>query len=213
VAEPRPRTLRYDVLAEPVRAETDVLGSRFIASLGATETEADAQAFVARIRGEFSDATHNCWAYRVGPPGSRHTIGFSDDGEPHQTAGRPMFDVLMHAPVGDLVAVVTRYFGGRKLGRGGLVRAYGGAVRAALEQANLRPKIHWVELEISAAYAHADRLARLWPRFEGEVLNAEFAARAVYRVRVPRERLEALEAELRDETRGQAEMSSIDPDG
>lgn len=193
---------RYPVLAEPVRGEIEVLASRFIASLAPVETEADAHAFVARLRAEMPDATHHCWGFVVGPPGSTARVGFSDDGEPHNTAGRPILNVLLHADVGDVVAVVTRYYGGTKLGRGGLVRAYGGAVQEVLQDAPRTERVDWVALRVTLDYAHVSTVERLYPDFEAEVLEQDFGGQVVQSIRVPAPRRAALEQALADASRG-----------
>ena len=115
---------RYPVPAKIQRYSEEIQRSRFITTLGPAHEVAEARDFIDKIRTEFADATHNCWAFLVGPPGSSGHVGMSDDGEPHGTAGRPMLQVLNHAPVGDIVAVVTRYFGGAKLGK----RRFGSSV-------------------------------------------------------------------------------------
>ena len=115
------------------RCEEIVRRSRFIVSLAHTPTPEAAKSFIERIKQEFPDATHNCWAYAAGAPGQTSKVGYSDDGEPHGTAGRPMLTMLLHGGVGELSAVVPRYFGGIKLGTGGLVRAYQGMVKLGLE--------------------------------------------------------------------------------
>lgn len=195
-------TTRYPVLAAPVTAEIEVQGSRFIAALALVESEASAHAFVDGKRAEFADATHNCWAYLVGPPGSTRAVGFSDDGEPHNTAGRPMLNVLLHCGVGDLVAVVTRYFGGTKLGRGGLVRAYGGAVQEALQSAETAEKIDWLPVKVRLDYALVGAVERLYPDFEVEVLEQDFGAGVVQQVRLPRGRFADLQRALADASSG-----------
>src|SRR5215217_5406636 len=124
--------MRYLIPAERHRTHEEIERSKFVTTVAPAPTIDDAQAFLAAMRAEFPDATHNCWAYVVGPPGSTTRIGMSDDGEPHGTAGRPMLTMLLHGGLGDVAAVVTRYYGGTKLGTGGLVRAYGGAVQEAL---------------------------------------------------------------------------------
>ncbi|MET7617138.1 YigZ family protein [Streptomyces sp. NPDC005408] len=111
--------------------ETEVNRSRFICALAPAATEEEAQAFVARIRKEHPTATHNCFAYVIGADASVQKA--SDDGEPGGTAGVPMLQMLMRRDVRYAVAVVTRYYGGVKLGAGGLIRAYGGAVGEALD--------------------------------------------------------------------------------
>jgi len=107
---------RYHIPAGAVRVEEEIKRSRFITSLAPAPTVEAARALIAAVSAEFADANHNCWAYVVGPPGSTGQIGMSDDGEPHGTAGRPMLNVLLHSGIGDIVAVVTRYFGGTLLG-------------------------------------------------------------------------------------------------
>ena len=117
---------RYRIPARQSRVTHEVKGSRFIATAVCAPNVAAAKEFVARIKDEFSDATHNCWAWVVGFPGSTACNRSSDDGEPGGTAGLPILHALLNSGVGDIAVVVTRYFGGVKLGRGGLVRAYGG---------------------------------------------------------------------------------------
>ncbi|NOQ41074.1 MAG: YigZ family protein, partial [Desulfuromusa sp.] len=114
---------RYPIPAEPLRCETEVKHSRFIASIEATDSTEAALNFISRIKQEFPDASHNCWAYLIGPPGSTDRIGLSDDGEPHGVAGKPMLTTIQHSGIGDIAVVVTRYFGGTKLGKGGMVKA------------------------------------------------------------------------------------------
>ena len=117
--------------AAEARVETAAGNSRFIATIGPAFTTDEAKAFIARIKAEFADATHNVPAYVIGH-GQTTIAHCHDDGEPSGTAGRPMLAVLQGSGLGDVVVVITRYFGGTKLGTGGLVRAYGDAVREAL---------------------------------------------------------------------------------
>ncbi len=143
------------------RVEEVVQRSRFITTLGHAEDEASARSFIDAVRAEFPDATHHCWAYVAGPPGETAHIGMSDDGEPHGTAGRPMLTTLLHSEVGEVVAVVTRYFGGVKLGKGGLGRAYAGGVKLALDSLPTRERVVRVPVEIRVPFAAADSLFRL----------------------------------------------------
>ena len=124
---------RYPIPATTHRTEEEIKRSRFITTVAHTPTLEDARTFVSQLKEEFADASHNCWAYVIGPPGSTSHIGMSDDGEPHGTAGKPMLTVLLHSGVGNICAVVTRYFGGTLLGKGGLVKAYSGGIKLALE--------------------------------------------------------------------------------
>ncbi|MFN2242462.1 MAG: IMPACT family protein, partial [Anaerolineae bacterium] len=114
---------RYPIPARETRTEIQVLNSRFIATAAPVFSVEEAKAFVTRIRDEFADATHNVPAYLVGY-GASVVAHCTDDGEPSGTAGRPALAVLRGSGLGDVAVVVTRYFGGTKLGTGGLVRAY-----------------------------------------------------------------------------------------
>lgn len=200
---------RYLIPAAQHRVEQEIQRSRFITTVAHTPTAEAARAFIAEIRAEFPDATHNCWAYMVGPPGSTGTVGMSDDGEPHGTAGRPMLTVLLHGEVGDIAAVVTRYYGGTKLGTGGLVRAYTGSVQQALESLPTREHRLRTRLEIEIDYAAVTPFQRLLPDFEGEVVAESYGEVASYLVEVPVEYLDAFRAALLDRTGGEARIEVI----
>ncbi|BDX05390.1 YigZ family protein [Planctobacterium marinum] len=123
---------QYAIPAGPVIFEEEIKKSRFITRLMHTPSIDTAKAFVAQIKTEFSDARHNCWAFVAGAPSNSMQYGFSDDGEPSGTAGKPMLNQLAGSGVGEITAITTRYSGGIKLGTGGLVKAYGGGVKQAL---------------------------------------------------------------------------------
>ncbi|GAB4562020.1 MAG: YigZ family protein [Anaerolineae bacterium] len=195
---------RYPIPAERVRVEEVIQRSRFITTLDHAPTVEAAQAFIQEIRAEFSDATHNCWAYLVGPPGSTAHVGMSDDGEPSGTAGRPMLAVLQGSGVGDVVVVVTRYFGGIKLGTGGLVRAYSGGVKAALAQATLTEKVERTRLSLTFPYPFYTPLERLLPDYEAEVDATHFTEVVSMTVRLPVEHREAFVRHVTDLSHGQA---------
>ena len=121
----------YKILYRGGSGEITEKKSRFIADLKPVSSEEEALAFIEEIRKKYWDARHHCYVYRIGE--RSQTVRFSDDGEPAQTAGKPMLDVLAGRDIHDVCAVVTRYFGGTLLGTGGLVRAYSQAVQAGLE--------------------------------------------------------------------------------
>lgn len=194
---------RYPIPAERHRVEEEILRSRFITTMTHAVTVEDARAFIAAIRAEFADATHNCWAYLVGPPGNTAQVGFSDDGEPHGTAGRPMLTVLEHCGLGDVAVVVTRYFGGTLLGKGGLVRAYSGGVKLALESLPKTMHTPMTDLEIVFDYAHITPVQRLLPSFEAMLVAEDYAAEVTYRLRLPEERAVGLEQALTALTNGE----------
>ena len=154
---------RYFVPAGTHRVADEIRRSRFITTLARAASVAEAQLFIQQVRDEFPDATHHCWAYVVGPPGTTAQIGMSDDGEPHGTAGRPMLNALLHADVGDVAAVVTRYYGGTNLGTGGLVRAYGGGVIRALETLPRIERIAFVAVSVALDYARVSAFEQIQP--------------------------------------------------
>lgn len=195
---------RYPIPAEMHRVEEEIDRSRFITTIAHASSVQAARDFIARVRAEFPDASHNCWAYLVGSPGSTGQIGYSDDGEPHGTAGKPMFAVLEHAGIGDVAAVVTRYFGGILLGKGGLARAYGGGVKLALESLPLLQHVHTVDLLVVVDYGSVAALQHLLPGFEAAVTGDEYAADVTYRLRLPAEQAAPLQRALAELTGGQA---------
>jgi uncharacterized YigZ family protein len=198
---------RYPVPAARHSAESVVQRSRFVATLAPAPTIDDASAFVRDVSREHADATHNCWAYVVGPPGSTGRVGMSDDGEPHGTAGRPMLAALLHGGVGDVAAVVTRYYGGTKLGTGGLVRAYGGAVQQALLTMPRAERVEYVELDVAVDYAQLAAVHHLLPACEAEVLSERYLDGVTYHLRLPSTEAERFTALLGDATRGQARVT------
>ena len=137
----------YVIPAETIRAELVIHRSRFIATIGMAESVETAREFIARIRAEMPDATHHVYAFRVGF-GSSVQEGLSDDGEPAGTSGKPAMAVLRGADIGDVVLVVTRYFGGIKLGTGGLVRAYSSAAKAAINNFTQWMAVHLADVGI-----------------------------------------------------------------
>ncbi|MFU2510688.1 YigZ family protein [Pseudoalteromonas sp. ASV78] len=136
----------YNYPAAPVFYQEEIKKSTFIVHIAHTPDLASAKAFIREVENKYSDARHNCWAHVAGNPGGSHVYGFSDDGEPNGTAGKPMLNVLVGSGLGEITAVVTRYFGGIKLGTGGLVRAYGGSLNNALTHLTTTVKVPSVEL-------------------------------------------------------------------
>lgn len=176
--------------------------SRFICTVERVQSVEEAQAFIRAMNTEFADATHNCWAYVVGAPGSTDRIGMSDDGEPHGTAGRPMLTVLQHCGIGEIVAVVTRYYGGTKLGTGGLVKAYGGAVQTALATLPVIERVDTVTATFEVGYAQIGAVQQLLPTLEADVQAQDFGALATFTVQLPRSEVAALEEAVGNLTRG-----------
>ena len=160
----------YLIPARETRTEIQVVNSRFIATAAPAFTVDDAKAFVARIKREFADASHNVSAYVVGH-GATVVAHCTDDGEPSGTAGRPALAVLRGSGLGDVAVVVTRYFGGTKLGTGGLVRAYGDAVRAVLDVLPRAAKIPTHTVALVTPYPYFERVRLLVSAHGGQVLQ------------------------------------------
>ncbi|WP_296304272.1 YigZ family protein [uncultured Desulfovibrio sp.] len=188
----------------PHEAELIIRRSRFLAHCARTAGHAEARAFVERIRAAHADATHNCWAYVAGPPGQTAEIGFSDDGEPHGTAGRPMLQLLLHSGLGEICVVVTRWFGGVKLGTGGLVRAYQDSVRAVLAELPQEERVPRCRLRVRVGFAHLDRLHRLLPEVEARLVDESYDAEACLTITLPAARQEEFTALLAGRTDGRA---------
>lgn len=197
---------RYPVPAGRARVEEVISRSRFITTAGPAASVEEAKAFIAEIRAEFADATHNCYAFAAGPPGSTAMAGMSDDGEPGGTAGRPMLAVVLGSGVGDLVVVVTRYYGGTKLGTGGLVRAYSGGVKAALEVLPVWEKVSYRVMLVSGPYSYVTPLERLLPGFEATLVSRDFAADVTWQIQAPEEQIEPLATALVELSRGELEI-------
>ena len=196
----------YPIPARRHRHEEVISRSRFLTTLAEVQDEDAARVFIDEVRAEHPDATHHCWAYVVGPPGSTARVGMSDAGEPHGTAGRPMLDVLLHGGVGDVAAVVTRWYGGVKLGKGGLVRAYGGAVQRALETLPLAERVAWREAELGLEYGDVDATRRLLETVGGELRQERYDARVAYVVALPEASADTFAARLADATAGRARI-------
>lgn len=199
-----PSALRYPVPANRHREELVIDRSRFLCTIERVGSVNDAQAFVKSMQQEFANATHNCWAYVVGAPGSTSHIGLSDDGEPHGTAGRPMLTVLLHSGLGDIAAVVTRWYGGVKLGTGGLVRAYGGAVQQALATVPTVQRVDTIALQVCVEYGVITPVQQLLAALDVKVTLEQYAASVQYDVEVARDQELTLRTQLADITRGQA---------
>jgi uncharacterized YigZ family protein len=183
--------------------------SRFITAADHAPDPEAARAFLARIRQEFPDATHHCWAFVAGPPGSTVSIGMSDDGEPHGTAGRPMLTALLHGGVGEIAAVCVRYYGGTKLGTGGLSRAYSGGVKLLLESLPTRERIERASLRVVVGYEAVDPLRPLLEEAEAIIEVQDFGETVEYRISVPLENSESLAGAITGVTRGRGLVEFI----
>lgn len=196
------RTVRAAASHEEV-----VSGSRFIGYVVEVDDVEAAAIHLAGVRAAHPAATHHCWAHRVGP-----AQRFSDDGEPGGTAGRPMLEVILKRDLDHVSAVVVRYFGGRKLGAGGLVRAYSGTLAKALDAAGVRDVVDVAGVTVRAPFAHTDTVLRLLADAAEKTAPFDLSAPTfdagglVVRLSVPEEALAVLSAALREATSGAASL-------
>lgn len=191
----------YPIPAKEMRVEITVVNSRFIATAAPVFTVDEAKAFVVRVKAEFADATHNVPVYLVGH-GATAIAHCSDDGEPAGTAGRPALTVLQGSGLGDVAVVVTRYFGGTKLGMGGLVRAYGDAVREVLAVLPRAVKVSTHVAQVVTPYSGFERLRRLIAAHGGEILDEDFGTEVAVRARFAVDRFLAFERTLQEAFNG-----------
>lgn len=194
----------YKTILKPVSVEFVERRSRFIGHVKPVSSEEEALAFLTDLRSRHWDATHNVYAYCLRQNGIQR---YSDDGEPQGTAGIPTLDVLRKSGVTDVVAVVTRYFGGVLLGAGGLVRAYSHAVSLALEAAGVVTMRMCVLADFICSYSQYGRVAALIPECGGIIDDSQFGEAVTLSFHMPPDSLPAFERELADATCGECHIS------
>lgn len=200
---------RYSLPACETRAEIIVKNSRFITTIGPVFSVAEARGFIIRLKTEFSDASHNVPAYVIGH-GASVTAHCNDDGEPSGTAGRPALAVLNGSGLGDAAVVVTRYFGGTKLGTGGLVRAYSDAVRSVLEITPRAERVPSHTVMVAVPYSWFSRLRLLIDKYQGHILDEDFAADVTVTARFSVERYPTFRDALLESSHGTLQAEIIE---
>lgn len=194
---------------EETRVEIVVVNSRFIAIAAPVSTVEDARFIITRVRGEFPDASHHVPAYVIGF-GTSTLEHCSDDHEPAGTAGRPVLGVIKGSGLGDIMIVVTRYFGGTKLGTGGLVRAYTLAAQAVLEKTPLAEKVATVSFQITIPYSYYDRFKRASEQESVHLLDEVFSDQISIKAVMNDHSFEAFRKTLQDMTNGSVEPLIIE---
>lgn len=190
--------------------------SRFIATIEKIETKEEALAFIGKIKKQYWDARHNCYAFVAGK--NQELQRCSDDGEPNGTAGRPMLDVLLREDIHNLVVVVTRYFGGTLLGTGGLVRAYQKAVQEGLKNSIVIEKMQGRMLKIDTDYNSIGKIQYILAQQQITAMDTVYTDKVEMLVMVPVEQLEAFQEAVTEGTNGtarfevgeQVEYASVD---
>lgn len=197
-----PQPNSYQVPAGSVWVEQEIRRSRFIAAVGRAANQQEAQAFIEAARSTYPDARHHCWAYVAGNPFNTVQVGMSDDGEPQGTAGKPMLSVLRYSKIGEIVAVVTRYFGGIKLGTGGLVRAYSGSLQMALQKLPLKKFVAVATARVTLPYPYENAVRLLLEKMKIAITDVNYTDCVVLKIEVPENQTEELAQQIVDQTHG-----------
>lgn len=200
----------YYMLARPAKAELKVKGSRFLAECETVESAERALEYLESVRKREHAATHHCYAYTAGLFDETE-FKYSDDGEPSGTAGRPIYDILTGQHLSNCIVVVTRYFGGTKLGTGGLVRAYGDAARAALAQAGKKENYLVAVLDVEIDFSWYDLLVKTMSRHEARQIDAQFTDRVNVAIEVRQSKADELENDIIQLSGGKAVLGRRPP--
>lgn len=192
----------YWVPLAPVIFEEEIKKSRFITYLAHTPNVEAAKAFVQSIKEKHHDARHNCWAFVAGRPSDSMQWGFSDDGEPSGTAGKPILAQLTGSDVGEITAVVTRYYGGIRLGTGGLVKAYGGGVQQALQLLQTQEKVMTAIVSLCCDYNQVSLVESLLSEHSGIQLSADYQTQVSMQLELDQREVSAFCAKLINRSAG-----------
>jgi len=187
---------RYSKPASSQRFETEIKRSRFITTVIPVEGKPAALVALESVRKEYPDASHHCWAMIAGAPSDVYHQDQSDDGEPKGTAGKPMLNILSHSGLGNVLVVVTRYFGGIKLGTGGLVRAYSHAVSSALAQSVTVTTFIKQIIQIKLPYSQLSTFEHWLKSTDITIANKTFSDSVWLQLNVPISAVTPLEVEI-----------------
>ena len=190
-------------LAGPASWSEEIRRSRFIVNAGRADSQADSLAFFEQVNK--ADASHNCWAYRIG-----QSYRFSDDGEPASTAGRPILAAIDGQGLDHIMVVVSRYFGGTKLGIGGLIRAYGGSAARCLQQADIVQIAVLHRYRVQVPFDRISKVHQLLGEYGATKDSEDYQQDGVtLRIRISRDQLQPLQQSLADITRGKARIRKL----
>ncbi|ASU23481.1 YigZ family protein [Vibrio qinghaiensis] len=199
----------YLIPVLPTQFEEEIKKSLFITYLAHTPSVDVAKAFVAQIKAKHSDARHNCWGFVAGRPEDSMLWGFSDDGEPSGTAGKPILAQLAGSGVGELTAVVTRYYGGIRLGTGGLVKAYGGGVQQALKQLQTIEKKITTKLSLTLDYGFVPIAQSIIAQYEALEVEADYKEQVKFLVEIELRHLDAFTQTIINKSGAKAVVTAI----
>ena len=189
--------MSYPIPEQQAVAEIEIKKSRFIAYARHIVSRETGMAWLEEIKAEYPDARHHCWAYQLGNPHCATNAGMGDDGEPSGTAGKPILKVLQHKGIGDVMIIVVRYFGGIKLGAGGLTRAYGQAAQAVMEILPTMERIPMTELQVTCDFALEQNVRHWLNQSNGELKQVDYRQQVTLTLEIPDSEVETFCTTLR----------------
>lgn len=181
--------MTYRIPSNQPCAEIEIKKSRFIAYAKGISTREEGMAWLETLKAQYPDARHHCWAYLIGNPKCAANAGMGDDGEPSGTAGKPILNVLNHKNVGDVMICVVRYFGGIKLGAGGLTRAYGQAAQAVMEVLLVEQQISMVQIAVTCEFSQEQWVRHCCTKLEAQVVEVNYFTKVELQLEVPEDNL------------------------
>lgn len=177
--------MSYPIPAAEIHTEIEIKKSRFIAYANHIHSREEGMVWLETLKKKYPDARHHCWAYLLGNPSCATNAGMGDDGEPSGTAGKPILNVLHHKGIGDVMIVVVRYFGGIKLGAGGLTRAYGQAAQAVILDLPVQTRIAMQVFEVMCDFSLEQQVRHFTLQAQGEVVAVGYAEQVQMNLNVP----------------------------
>lgn len=188
--------MTYATLSAPCQAIYEIKKSEFLAFAYPIDSREQLLFHVEQLRATYPDARHVCYGYIIGDPNNTTSAGFDDDGEPNGTAGRPILNVLQHKAIGNVLVAVVRYFGGIKLGAGGLTRAYATATQMVVDEMVLTTFVPKSLIKVVTSFAHEAQIRYLVGQVGGEIVSADYGQHVLMSVQMDSKKVEQFEASL-----------------
>lgn len=201
--------MRYLIPAQTAEFSEEIKKSRFITYLQAVQGIEQARVFWRQVRQQHPQARHYCWAAVAGRPNDSQQLGFSDDGEPSGTAGKPMLSILLGSGIGEISAVVVRYYGGIQLGTGGLVRAYSHGVQQALKQLQTQEKVERQGCRLVCDYGQLHLVQQLIKQYDIEIWSQQFLQAVELQLGISDDQLAAFSGMLNDRSGGNLKLTVL----
>ena len=200
--------MSYNVPQKPLIDEQIIKKSRFITHITRSSNKDEAKTFIQNIKAQYPDARHHCWAYIAGHPTATTDIGFSDDGEPSGTAGKPILNVHHHRDIGEITLVVVRYFGGIKLGAGGLVRAYSSSASLAMDKLETETLVPCKSFNITFDYHFEASIQHLLHNCGVTIESSNYTEHIMLKISIPTLQIETFDSQLINLTAGKVTILS-----